>query len=67
MSAFGGKVDMTIALRNVRYVHDLQASAQEFPDGAQIALRMGYRTNLAIPLIREDEAIGAIAIRRTDV
>src|SRR6516164_782030 len=49
------------------HVHDLQASAQEFPDGAQIALRTGYRTNLSVPLMREDEAIGAISIRRTDV
>src|SRR5215469_7466852 len=49
------------------HVHDLQASAQEFPDGDEISLRRGYRTNLAVPLMREDEAIGAIAIRRTDV
>jgi len=49
------------------HVHDLQASAHEFPDGAEFALRLGHRTILAVPLLREDEAIGALAIRRTEV
>ena len=48
-------------------VHDLQASAKEYPDGAEMALRQGHRTTLAIPLMRENEAIGAITIRRTEV
>jgi GAF domain-containing protein len=49
------------------HIHDLQASAREFPDGAEMALRMGHRTVLAIPLMREDDAIGAISMRRTEV
>jgi GAF domain-containing protein len=49
------------------HVHDLQASAHEFPDGAEFALRLGHRTILAVPLLREHEAIGALAIRRTEV
>ena len=49
------------------HVYDLQASAQEFPDGAEMALRLGHRTILAVPLLREDEAIGALSIRRTEV
>jgi len=48
------------------HVHDLQAST-EFPEGAEMALRRGHRTTLAIPLLRENEAIGAITIRRTEV
>ena len=56
-----------VLTRSPVHVHDLQASVQEFPDGAETALRMGHRTTLAIPLIREDEAIGAITIRRTEV
>jgi signal transduction histidine kinase len=32
-----------------------------------MANRLGHRTTLAIPLMREDEAIGAILIRRTEV
>ena len=49
------------------HVHDLQASTSEFPDGAEMALRLGHRTILAVPLLREDEAIGALSIRRTEV
>ena len=32
-----------------------------------LALRLGHRTILAVPLLREDEAIGALVIRRTEV
>jgi GAF domain-containing protein len=49
------------------HIHDVQASAHDFPDGTQTALRAGYRTILAVPLLREDEAIGVLAIRRTEV
>jgi two-component system, NtrC family, sensor kinase len=49
------------------HVHDLQAAADEFPDGSKAALRLGYRTALAFPLLRQGEAIGVISIRRTEV
>src|SRR5262249_12359975 len=49
------------------HVHDLTAAAQEFPDGSKMAVRLGHRTTLAVPLIREREAIGAILIRRREV
>ena len=49
------------------HVYDLQASANEFPDGAEMALRLGHRTILGVPLLREDEAIGTLSIRRTEV
>ena len=49
------------------HIHDLQSSVQEFPDGADMAFRLGHRTILAVPLMRQAEAIGAIAIRRTEV
>ena len=49
------------------HVYDLQACTQEFPDGSGMALRLGHRTILAVPLQSRDEAIGAIAIRRTEV
>ena len=42
-------------------------SAEEFPDGRDMALRLGHRTILAIPLLRENEAIGVITIRRQEV
>jgi GAF domain-containing protein len=49
------------------HVHDLQAAADEFPDGTKAALRFGFRTALAVPLLRQGEAIGILGIRRTEV
>src|SRR5215475_8659268 len=49
------------------HIHDLHAAAHEFPDGSKAALRLGYRTALAVPLLRRREAIGILAIRRTEV
>ncbi len=49
------------------HVHDLQAAVDEYPDGSAMATRLGHRTILATPLMREDEAIGALIVRRTEV
>jgi GAF domain-containing protein/CheY-like chemotaxis protein/anti-sigma regulatory factor (Ser/Thr protein kinase) len=49
------------------HVHDLQAAGEEFSEGQSMALRLGHRTILSVPLLRGDEAIGAITIRRTEV
>lgn len=49
------------------HVPDLTATPDEFPDGYDMAVRMGHRTTLAAPLLRQDEAIGALVIRRTEV
>jgi signal transduction histidine kinase len=49
------------------HVHDLQGAAAEFPEGSERALRFGHRTTLGIPLLREDEAIGTLLIRRDEV
>ncbi|HEU4922625.1 MAG TPA: GAF domain-containing protein [Burkholderiales bacterium] len=50
------------------HVHDILAE----PDGAypisrDIALRIGWRTALSVPLIRENRALGAILLRRLEV
>ena len=47
------------------HVHDLTAAGDEFPEST--SLRVGHRTILSVPLLREDEAIGSLAIRRTEV
>ena len=47
------------------HLHDFQEVAADFPKSR--ASRMGYRTMLAMPLLREGIPIGVIAIRRMDV
>jgi len=49
------------------HVHDLMAEGDEFPDGREMSARMGHRTMVAVPLLREGESIGAIILRRTEV
>jgi len=49
------------------HVADLQAEAAEFPEGSEVAQRMGFRTALTIPLMREGIPIGVIALRRTEI
>src|SRR6516162_3325445 len=75
----GGPVDepfpldrSTIAGRTVVdmqpiHVVDVQQAGNEFPLGQHMAQRFGHHTILGVPLIREGHALGAIAIRRTDV
>jgi signal transduction histidine kinase len=43
------------------HVHDLPAARDEFPEGHVMARRMGFRTILSVPLLREDEAIGSLS------
>jgi two-component system, NtrC family, sensor kinase len=49
------------------HVHDLlSAEGEQFPDARQFALRTGVRTVLSVPLLRENEGIGSIVLRRTE-
>ncbi len=50
--------------RTVVHVADLQAENRAFPEGAAYARQYGHRTTLAVPLLREGSAVGAILIRR---
>jgi len=45
--------------RQTIQVPDLQTLGDEYPEGTGRARRLGYRTVLAVPLIRAGEAIGA--------
>ena len=49
------------------HVIDLQAEAEEFPEGSAFARRLGHRTIAAVPLLREGVAVGAIVLRRPEV
>jgi GAF domain-containing protein len=44
----------------------LAPEADEFPEGRQQSHEQGHRCTLSVPLLREGEAIGAIAIRRLE-
>jgi signal transduction histidine kinase len=49
------------------HVTDLQAEAEEFPEGSALAKRLGARTTLGVPLLREGTAVGTIQLRRAEV
>jgi GAF domain-containing protein len=55
------------AVLEARTVHvpDL-ARTDEYPRGSEISLRLGYRTLLAVPLLRNNSAIGAILATRRE-
>jgi signal transduction histidine kinase len=54
--------------RRVIHVQDLTAEPNtEFPDSKRYQQITGYRTILAIPLLREGLAVGVIVIRRLEV
>jgi len=48
------------------HVADLQNAGEEFPLGRELAMRFGHRTILAVPLVREDRALGTILVRRAE-
>src|SRR5262249_42992599 len=48
-------------------VRDLSAERDEFPEWHELVLRQGLRTTLSVPLLRENEAIGSLAVRRAEV
>jgi len=52
--------------RRTIHIADWQAETEEYPEGSERARRLGYRTNLAVPLIRAGKAIGVIGMRRTE-
>ncbi len=56
-----------IVERRPVHVADLQQAQDDYPRGSELARRHGHHTTLAVPLLREDRALGAILVRRTEV
>ena len=46
-------------------MHDLTTARDEFPEST--ARSVGHRTILSVPLFREEQAIGVLTVRRTEV
>src|SRR5262249_51372551 len=63
----GRLLPRAVSDRRTIHVADLQAETDEYPEGSDIARRLGYHTILVVPLIRADVAIGLISIRRKEV
>src|SRR5262245_6555945 len=49
------------------HVHDVTSESDEFPEGQATARRIGVRTLLSVPLLREKEVIGTLLLRRTEM
>jgi len=60
---FGGR---SVLEGRTIHVADAQAELAEFPQGSELATRLGFRTVLSVPLIRDDVAVGAILLRRNE-
>src|SRR4030095_6230097 len=64
----GWPVGRAVVDRETVHVQDLAAAIEtEFPDSKVLQERIGTRTALATPLLREGIPIGGIFIRRTEV
>src|SRR5216684_581120 len=50
----------TVIERRLIHIRDLQAEVDDFPEGSAFARRLGHRTTLSVPLLRDDVAIGNI-------
>jgi two-component system, NtrC family, sensor kinase len=48
------------------HITDIQAEAEDFPEGSEQARELGHRAVLHVPLIREAVAIGTIGVRRIE-
>src|SRR5262249_52761392 len=63
----GSVAGRTVLERKPVHVIDLQAEAEDFPEGSALARRFGHRTVAGVPLLREGVAIGTLQLRRTEV
>ena len=63
----GSVAGRTVLERRPVHVSDLQAEAEDFPEGSALARRLGHRTVAGVPLLREGVAVGTIQLRRTEV
>src|SRR5262249_42512803 len=63
----GSVAGRVILERKPVHVIDLQAEADDFPEGSAMARRFGHRTIASVPLLRDGVAGGTLQLRRTEV
>jgi GAF domain-containing protein len=63
----GSVAGRVVLERKPVHVNDLQAEAEDFPEGSALARRFGHRTIASVPLLREGVAVGTLQLRRTEV
>jgi GAF domain-containing protein len=61
----GTVMGKTILEGRVLHVEDLSI-AEDFPEGQRLALELGQRATLCVPLLREGASMGTIMLRRTE-
>jgi GAF domain-containing protein len=62
----GSVLGRSVLDKRTVHIADLQTQGDEFPVTSEYARRLGFRTGLYVPLMREGVAIGAIALRRAE-
>ncbi|HEX6158106.1 MAG TPA: GAF domain-containing protein, partial [Burkholderiales bacterium] len=62
----GTVMGRSIIDRTPIHIADVLEGGDEFPRGRAMALQFGHRALLAVPLIRENRALGTILVRRTE-
>jgi signal transduction histidine kinase/regulator of replication initiation timing len=63
----GSVAGRVVLERKTVHVIDLQAEAENFPEGSALARRFGHRTIASVPLISEGVAVGTLQLRRIEV
>jgi GAF domain-containing protein len=63
----GSVAGRVVLERKPLHVIDLQAEAENFPEGSALAKRFGHRTIASVPLLSEGVAVGTLQLRRTEV
>ena len=64
--ARGIVADRTVLDKRTIHIADMRSQEDEFPETSKLARRLGFRTILSVPLIREGVVIGTIALRRSE-
>jgi PAS domain S-box-containing protein len=58
----------SVVERRTIHVHDLAAESEnEYPEGRELQRRLGHRSMVSTPLLREGSPVGVISLLRTEV